>query len=849
MKTMLRTFGLLALLAASAWGDDWTHWGNTNDRARAPAETVVAPAFHGSVVTGSDTVASPIASDGYLVTAGLDGTVRAYAEDTRALVWTAPLGQPVIGTPIIERGRVYIPCTDGTLHVRRLADGRALGAVETGGSDQSSPIVSGPLLYLSSGFPNAALMAIDTGSRTVAWSAEFPEMLHASPVLAPGMVIVASSTGTLASFHPTTGAPIWTTTVGGSPGMSSPVVLGSSVFVLAGATLSRVDLDSANWASNGSMTLTDPSPAPANTASMETAASSLAVIGGRLVGLVRFDYLLDQNGDGYTDAWTLREYSFSIDPATLSVVWQQLIGSTTVPNVGGVPPFKLLPGPVSIGASIAAASSIVSSLKLLAPGTGVESSSFALDAPCQASPFVANGRLYAMTRTGVLSAYEGSAPQPGRATGLTPDGVNMLVSPSDLTWTGAGASYVVRMARDGDILMDWDSETVVGAATMPCPALPDGNHTWGVRVKSASGAWSPWSLASFTKGTPPQPPGPLIATPGLKKVDLSWTASPSASVVGYQLSYGVTSGSLDTVVDLAPGTSTTVSGLVGGTNYTFELRAKDGDGLLSSSVSATATALSTITIGGSQFGSLVAALAAAAPGDIVQIGADTIEIHATLNLPAGVELRGLNALDTRIVATSAVVMIDAHQGSTVSGLSLSGGWVGVQANGSGVSVTNTVIRDMLASGIQSLVATTTAVNNTIVNNSVYGIDGTAAVVARNNILQGNGVGLSGSITSTYNDVSDGYLNCAAGTGDKSVPVLFLNSGTGDYREQANQPSLDAGAPGDAFALEPANNGGRINMGAFGNTSLAATSPTPATGGCGLTGLEVLLLLAFLRRRR
>ena len=47
-------------------------------------------------------------------------------------------------------------------------------------------------------------------------------------------------------------------------------------------------------------------------------------------------------------------------------------------------------------------------------------------------------------------------------------------------------------------------------------------------------------------------------------------------------------------------------------------------------------------------------------------------------------------------------------------------------------------------------------NNTIVRNERAGIFAPGSAIARNNIVQENGVGLSGSVTSSYNDVSDGY---------------------------------------------------------------------------------------------
>ena len=50
----------------------------------------------------------------------------------------------------------------------------------------------------------------------------------------------------------------------------------------------------------------------------------------------------------------------------------------------------------------------------------------------------------------------------------------------------------------------------------------------------------------------------------------------------------------------------------------------------------------------------------------------------------------------------------------------------------------------------------------------------------------------------------------------AVPAATLDAAT--------SPALDRGAPTDAFGLEPANNGGYINLGAYGNTGQASKSP-------------------------
>ncbi|MBN2497459.1 MAG: DUF4215 domain-containing protein [Deltaproteobacteria bacterium] len=146
-------------------------------------------------------------------------------------------------------------------------------------------------------------------------------------------------------------------------------------------------------------------------------------------------------------------------------------------------------------------------------------------------------------------------------------------------------------------------------------------------------------------------------------------------------------------------------------------------------------------------------------------------------------------------------------------------------------------------------------NNTFDGNS-YGLnatDGTTGTIVRNNIFSNSITGGiqaqgTGAVINTYNDVwsptGAGYLgNVAAGTGDFSADPLFVPEGAlggalpgyllqstvgfypfdpGDVTS-LDSPCLDAGDPDDAFDLEPVTNGGRINLGAHGDTPYASKS--------------------------
>jgi hypothetical protein len=50
------------------------------------------------------------------------------------------------------------------------------------------------------------------------------------------------------------------------------------------------------------------------------------------------------------------------------------------------------------------------------------------------------------------------------------------------------------------------------------------------------------------------------------------------------------------------------------------------------------------------------------------------------------------------------------------------------------------------------------------------------------------------------------------------------------KDTVTSPCIDAGDPASPFDEEPTPNGGRVNMGAYGNTREASKSPTTATAG-------------------
>jgi len=145
------------------------------------------------------------------------------------------------------------------------------------------------------------------------------------------------------------------------------------------------------------------------------------------------------------------------------------------------------------------------------------------------------------------------------------------------------------------------------------------------------------------------------------------------------------------------------------------------------------------------------------------------------------------------------------------------------------------------------------INCTIVENLGYGVKGGSPTIV-NSIVYSNQAGTDGkqinsrSSAVTYSDVQGGW----PGDGNLDVDPCFARSGawggpdgaiwvSGDYHLQSQagrwdadarkwvvdtvvSPCIDAGDPAMSVGEEPAPNGGRINLGAYGGTREAGMSP-------------------------
>jgi MYXO-CTERM domain-containing protein len=481
--------------------------------------------------------------------------------------------------------------------------------------------------------------------------------------------------------------------------------------------------------------------------------------------VARFEYDLNANANGTEGLHLMREYVVAVNPAVPAVAWQQEVGRRDVQSINQVPELHLCPTPASFvgadGPLVAVASSLSARVRVF-DQRGNEAWSGDLSAPTRSSPVFANGVLLVATDAGVIHGFASSVNHAPLAplTGFDPAAGQMVESTiPELRWA-------------------------------PVQDESPSALTYQVRIDSDAEVLESWKTELVT-----DPGQPLATVPaGLLKA--------------------------------------------GGT-YVYSVRSRDGLGALSewSTPQSFIVALTpTIELGGQEYPTLQQAIAALpGGGGTINLGRGLLRLHAPLQLPAGASLVGVSPQDTILDATgvsAGVQLTAAGRAGTpeLKNLTITGADVGVQViDVEKASLRNLVVRDNKKVGIQvEEHAGAEAVNVTLARNGA-GALAQGALAIRSSLVVQNDRGLArsgtGVVTSRYNDLvanRDGnYDDVEAGPGDIASAVTFRS--TADFRPAGLQPSTDRGDPGDAFALEPLPNGGRVNMGAFGNTSVAELS--------------------------
>ncbi|MBK8798007.1 MAG: DUF1565 domain-containing protein [Anaerolineales bacterium] len=264
-----------------------------------------------------------------------------------------------------------------------------------------------------------------------------------------------------------------------------------------------------------------------------------------------------------------------------------------------------------------------------------------------------------------------------------------------------------------------------------------------------------------------------------------------------------------------------------------------------------------------------AAIGKTAAGGAVHVGPGAY--NENIQMKSGVSVIGAGPTNTSIVGAASVSGV--VQFSNVTNALLQGFRITVatpiQGTDRGVNFTGStdrtaILRNNIIQFTQYGIFIWTPSAPTIENNTLVGepdeqgiyIGNSATTpLIRNNIITGYSIGIhvvAGTAAPTpiilYNDLWNNtenyrsYPNQTGTAGNISTDPAFVNTAARDFHLRNTSPSspaIDAGDPSSPYNREPGPNGGRINMGAYGNTVEAATTPvdtklitfeTPTLGG-------------------
>ncbi|MCK5612242.1 right-handed parallel beta-helix repeat-containing protein [Candidatus Pacearchaeota archaeon] len=253
-------------------------------------------------------------------------------------------------------------------------------------------------------------------------------------------------------------------------------------------------------------------------------------------------------------------------------------------------------------------------------------------------------------------------------------------------------------------------------------------------------------------------------------------------------------------------------------------------------------------------------------GDVVKVLQGTY-VEAIDFKGKGISLRSSDPNNSSVVAATVidsgnsmvnVVTIGSGEdaNSVMSGFTIRGGYVGIFCNGSSPVITKCVVTDNNYCGLYCSLSSSPTVTNciirnnadfgvycyssspsldscTVINHTKYGIYNSPVPVV-NCILWNNGDDLFNS-SATYSCVENGD----SGAGNISKPPYWADPSSNDYHLSNYSFCIDLGDQSSDYSNEPNDGGGRINMGAYGNTSSAALASEDVDGDGLPDGWELL----------
>ena len=206
--------------------------------------------------TGGPIVSSPAVAGGVVYITSLDGYLYAVDQETGKEKWKFKSRMPIASSPAVAGETLYFVSSTGALAAIDLTTGKPKWVFATEFERKfeaknlhgypstaqtipdawdlftSSPAVVNGSVYFGSGDGN--VYAVDAGNGTLQWKYSTRDVVHASPAVAGGIVYIGSWDSTLYALDAESGQPKWSFKAGDDPVIHNQVGFQSSPAVVDG---------------------------------------------------------------------------------------------------------------------------------------------------------------------------------------------------------------------------------------------------------------------------------------------------------------------------------------------------------------------------------------------------------------------------------------------------------------------------------------------------------------------------------------------------------------------------------------------------------------------------------------
>ena len=138
---------------------------------------------------------------------GLSSVVGESSAFSGQVKWTFPTSAPLLSTPAIKDGRVYLTTQDGRVVALDETTGSLIWEHSNQGGIESSPAVAGNMLFY--GGKNSQIMALNADTGDEVWTFETGGPVLGSPIVSQGVVYIGSGDNNLYALDAMTGKRRW----------------------------------------------------------------------------------------------------------------------------------------------------------------------------------------------------------------------------------------------------------------------------------------------------------------------------------------------------------------------------------------------------------------------------------------------------------------------------------------------------------------------------------------------------------------------------------------------------------------------------------------------------------------